>query len=265
MIDYMMRKKVALISILVLWIVALPACAFAWGPLTHMYLGTEVFYLGSLLPAGIYRLIKKFRQDFLYGNLMADTVLAKKYMDDEGHSHSWETGFRLLDSAETDAERAFCYGYLSHLAADTVAHGKFTHGDRGLGHAFKEIRADSAVNPIHWLGAMAISRKVQRRGDDFLGRSIDPVIFTFSTNTTIFKSVVALSFLHTTPGRVLDMVEQGWVPAGSRKKKLAALHQKSLDRIVDVLANGRESRVVAEKDPVARIPKNKLFKALIEA
>ena len=89
LLNYNMRNKLGLIFIVVLWIVALPACAFAWGPLTHMYLGTEVLYLGSLLPAGIYRLIKKFRQDFLYGNLMADTVLAKKYMEDEVHSHSW--------------------------------------------------------------------------------------------------------------------------------------------------------------------------------
>lgn len=256
-----MRKKILLVIVLALGFVALPACAFAWGPLTHMYLGTEVFYLSSLLPAGLYRLIKKYRQDFLYGNLMADTVLAKKYMDEDNHCHSWDTGFKLLDSASTDAERVFCYGYLSHLAADTVAHGEFTAGDRNLGHTFKEMRADSAIDPIHWFNAIAISREVQRRNDRFLDRSIDMVIFSFNTNKMIFKSAVALSLFHTT-GRMVDMIGSGIFSGQPRRELLEDLHRESMARIVDVLINGRDSWVVSE-DPVAQVGHNKMFKAFL--
>jgi len=32
-----------------------------------MYLGNEIYAYGPLIPAGIFALIKKYRQDFLYG------------------------------------------------------------------------------------------------------------------------------------------------------------------------------------------------------
>lgn len=246
----------------VLGIVALPACAFAWGPLTHVYLGTEILYMGAMLPAAIYRIIKKYRQDYLYGNLMADTVLAKKYMDDDNHCHSWETGFKLLELAQKDSERAFCYGYLSHLAADTVAHGKFTRGDHNLGHAFRELRADSTIHHSHWFSAINISREVQRRGDKFLGRTIEPVIFSFNVNARIFKSVIALSLLNST-GRVMNM-QPSWSDKPTHSEMLEPLHQKSLQRIVDVLSNGRDSWVI-DKDPVARIPQNRFLRAFLSA
>ena len=57
----------------------LPSLAFAWGPLTHIYLGSEIVSLGSLLPAGVYALIRKYRHDFLYGNLMADIIIGKNF------------------------------------------------------------------------------------------------------------------------------------------------------------------------------------------
>ena len=58
----------------------IPSHAFAWGPMTHIYLGNEILSCASLLPAGIYSLISKHKQDFLYGNIMADMILGKKYL-----------------------------------------------------------------------------------------------------------------------------------------------------------------------------------------
>ena len=49
-------------------IVLIPSFSFAWGPLTHMYLGSEIFSYAPLIPAGLFALLKKHRQDFLYGN-----------------------------------------------------------------------------------------------------------------------------------------------------------------------------------------------------
>src|SRR5512134_457428 len=112
--------------ILVLSFLLVPAAAFAWGPLTHIYLGNELFSLGALLPAGILEVIRRYRKDFLYGNIMADIIIGKKYLPDDKCSHSWEVGFDLLRAAKTPQQKSFVYGYLSHLAADTVAHHSYT-------------------------------------------------------------------------------------------------------------------------------------------
>jgi len=87
-----------------------PAAAFGWGPLTHIYLGNELFSLSALLPAGILEIIRRYRKDFLYGNIMADIILGKKYLPDEKSSHSWDVGFDLLSAARTAQQKAFVYG-----------------------------------------------------------------------------------------------------------------------------------------------------------
>ena len=43
----------AFIILLVLGFALIPSSGFAWGPLTHMYLGNEIFSYGPLIPAGI--------------------------------------------------------------------------------------------------------------------------------------------------------------------------------------------------------------------
>ena len=66
-------------------ILLVPSWAFAWGPLTHMYLGSEVIALAPAIPAAVYALIRRYKCDFLYGNIMADSVLGKKHLPFERH------------------------------------------------------------------------------------------------------------------------------------------------------------------------------------
>lgn len=82
--------------ILIISFLLIPAVSFAWGPLTHIYLGNELYSLGSLLPAGLYEIIRRYKKDFLYGNLMADIIVGKNYLPDDKNSHSWEVAFELL-------------------------------------------------------------------------------------------------------------------------------------------------------------------------
>lgn len=219
-----------------------PATAFAWGPLGHIYLGSEVFYLCSLLPASIYGLIKKYRQDYLYGNLMADMILGKKYLPVKKNSHSWDVALGLQESARTQSEKAFSLGYMSHLAADTVAHGLYTAGTRNLRHAMLELRADSTIDKSYWFQAVAIDGKVQARNDSFLEHSLERVIFSFKTNKRIFKTAVALSCLNR---------ERTIRP--ERKLLIEGFYEESLDRITDVLRNGSRSEVI-KKDPTGIFP-----------
>jgi hypothetical protein len=236
-------------------VLLIPSDAFAWGPLTHIYLGSEVLYFGALLPSTVFGLIRKYRQDFLYGNLMADTILAKRYLPAKKNSHSWSVAQGMLDSAETSYEKAFCLGYMSHLAADTVAHGTYTAGRRNLEHAYLEFKADSVIGSSYRLQAVAINRRVQARNDSFLEKSLDNVFLSFGANRKIFKGFVALSMLNKTG---FGNQRRGKIIRKGEGADLGVLHRESLDRIVDVLNNGERSEVL-KRNPMDNYKKRRLF------
>jgi hypothetical protein len=245
-------------TILTLLFVLAPATLYAWGPLTHVYLGTEVFYFASLLPAGLYSLLKKHRQDFLYGNIMADMVLAKKYMSQEKHSHNWNAAFDLQRSAGRDSELAFALGYSSHLAADTVAHGDFTFGARNITHALMEAWVDRSLGGKYWLSALSISPSVQRRNDAFL-ESVYPerVFLRHSTNRRIFKGIVALTGLNSKiikPGLTLGL--------SSKYPEIGGLLKESTDRMLDMMRNGYSSEVIG-MNPIADLKPSPVMKHFV--
>lgn len=222
-----------------------PSTALAWGPLTHIYLGSEIYYLGSLLPAGMYALIRKYRNDFLYGNIIADIIVGKKYLSDEKSSHSWDVALSLLSVAKTQQQKAFVYGYLAHLAADTVAHKKLTNGRKNVSHTFLEIKADSLVDKSYWLQAIAIDRKVQIRNDLFLEKSLERFVFSFKTNKRIFKSFVLLSGLH--QKKFNSFIDKNFtINPKFKKDQIKKFHDESLDRMLDILQNGQKSCVLKE-------------------
>ncbi|NTU42134.1 MAG: zinc dependent phospholipase C family protein [Nitrospirales bacterium] len=214
-----------------------PSLALAWGPMTHAYLGSEIFSYAPLIPAGIMTLLRRYRQDFLYGNLMADMVLGKKYLPDEKSSHSWDVGFKLLDQAATGSEKAFVYGYLSHLAADTVAHETLTEDKLDMGHAWVEMKADSMIHKGYWLQSVTISRAVQRRHDRFLEGSLDSYIFSLKTNKRIYKGMVLLSLLNKKRRKGVD------------RDFIKSLHDESIACIIDLFQNGRGASVI-RKSPL---------------
>lgn len=221
------------IVFLILGFTLIPSLSFAWGPLTHMYLGNEVLSCASLIPAGIYSLIRTYRQDFLYGNLMADSIIGKKYLPDDKSSHSWDVGLKLLDHAHDWPEKAFAYGYLCHLAADTVAHGVLTEDAKNMEHAWLELKADSVINKVYWLQSVSFSKAVQRRNDLFMENTLDRYLFSFKTNKRIYKGMVFLSFLNRERKHGID------------REHLARLHDESIARIIDLLQNGTEASVLA--------------------
>jgi hypothetical protein len=225
------------ILLLVSGIIFIPSFAFAWGPMTHMYLGNELLSCASLLPAGIYALLKKHKQDFLYGNIMADMILGKKYLPDDKSSHSWDVGMKLLDQAKTWPERAFAYGYLSHLAADTVAHETLTDELGNVEHTWTELKADSIIDKSYWLQTVTISKAVRKRSDLLLENSLDSYIFSIRTNKRIYKSMVFLMFLNKKRRRGVD------------RALIHDLHEESIARMIDLLKNGTGSEVL-DKSPL---------------
>jgi hypothetical protein len=217
--------------------ILIPSYASAWGPMTHLYLANQIFSYASLLPAAILVLLKAYRQDFLYGNLMADMIIGKKYLPDNQSSHSWEVAFKLLDQAGTKAEKAFMYGYLCHLAADTVAHETIAMDMPDMDHTLAEARADSLINKTYWLQFVTMNRTVKRRNDRFLEGLLDSYIFSLRTNKRIYKGIVLLSLFNKKRRRGIDDIN------------LKVLHDDSLLRMVDLLRKGRKSSVLV-KNPL---------------
>jgi len=219
-----------------------PVAAFAWGPLTHIYLGNELFSLSPLLPAGILEIIRRYRKDFLYGNLMADIIIGKQYLPDHKSSHNWDVAFDLFRASKTDQQKAFVYGYMSHLAADTVAHNVFTLDRKNLGHTVAEMKADCIIDKKYWLQAVAIDRQIQVRNDLFLEHSLDRLVFSFKTNKRIFKGMVFLSVFNRE--RFGNFIDRNLVTSLPDREAIERLHQDSLDKIIDLFQNWKKSEVV---------------------
>ena len=181
---------------LVLW----PSLAHAWTPGTHIFLGESVLANLSQLPVAIADLLRAFPYDFLYGNIAADTSIAKKYAPVGRHCHSWHVGQEILQRAETDALRVFGLGYLSHLAADTVAHNYFVPGQLvvasstiALGHSYWESRFETHLGEQYARTAMDVIRMDHTSADAHLDRILAPTIFSVRTSRRLFRGMVGLT------------------------------------------------------------------------
>lgn len=127
---------------------------WAWGPGVHTVLGLGLLDQVWQMAAGIGAVLRPFPHAFLYGALSADLFVGRSKRKTPGHPHHWKGGFQILQTASSDRERAYAWGFLAHLAADVVAHHLYLprmlalHGDRtGTGHLYWELRADTLVDP----------------------------------------------------------------------------------------------------------------------
>ncbi len=220
----------------------IPTAAFAWGPLTHIYLGNELYSMSPLLPAGLFEIIRRYRKDFLYGNIMADIIVGKKYLPYKKNSHSWDVAFDLMKATETKQQMAFVYGYMSHLAADTVAHNTYIIDKKNFSHSVMEMKADSIINKKYWFQAMAIDKKIQARNDLFLENSLERFIFSFKTNKRILKGMVFLSVFNRE--KIGDFIDRNLITSLPVRKTIEKLQQESTNKIIDLFQNWERSEVV---------------------
>ena len=178
-------------------IVVLPSVAHAWTPGTHIFLGDAVMRSLSLLPGAVADLLRAFPYDFLYGSIAADTSFAKKYAPVGRHCHSWTVGLEIYERAADEPLRAFGLGYLSHLAADAVAHNFFvpkqlavTSSTASLGHSYWESRFETHLGERYSRRARDIIHLDHARSDGLLDRVLSPTIFSTATNRRIFRGMV---------------------------------------------------------------------------
>ena len=219
-----------------------PAPLHAWTPGTHIYLGEAVLGNLSRLPAAVAELIHAFPFDYLYGNIAADSSIAKKYAPVGRHCHSWHVGQEIYDKARTDALRAFGLGYLSHLAADAVAHNYFvprqlvlTSSSTGLGHSYWESRFETPLGDRFSRTAKEVILLDHGPADTHLDGLIAPTIFSVKTNRRLFRGMVHLTESQgwQRAFQVADRRSRWELPTRDVERHLAL----SFDFVMDLLAN----------------------------
>jgi hypothetical protein len=190
------------ILLLTLLLALLPADALAWGVGVHLQVGSHLLNHLHLLPPAVQGLLAAFPHDYLYGCISADITLGKKFTHYLNHCHSWRMGKKILRAARTDPEKACAYGYLAHLAADTVAHSYYvpfkmvrTFNTVLLKHTYWEMRFEADVDPDIWPLARSIARKNFAANDALMRSVLSDTIFSFSTNKRLFNSILLLSRL----------------------------------------------------------------------
>jgi hypothetical protein len=177
-----------------------PTDALAWGGGIHLQLGSQVLADLGMLPGNMAALLAAHPKDFLYGCLAPDITLGKKYTHSLLNCHRWGIGRLLLKEAENDHQKACAYGYLCHLAADTVAHNYYvpykiirSFPTITMKHTYWEMRFELFVEKEIWELASVVCRADRRANDVLLRNVLTTTIFSFGTNRKIFNSIMVLS------------------------------------------------------------------------
>lgn len=183
-------------------VIMFPTDALAWGGGIHLLLGAKVLANPGTLPAGVAALLAAYPRDFLYGCIAADITLGKKFTHYLLNCHRWGIGQKILKNASTDSQRACAYGYLSHLAADAIAHNYYvphkiirSFAAVTMKHAYWEMRFETFVDKDIWDLAREVCRADHQANDKLLRNVLTTTIFSFGTNKRIFNSIMLLSRL----------------------------------------------------------------------
>jgi hypothetical protein len=232
-----------------------PEQLFAYGPATHIFLAEHLLNSLHLLPVALADLLRRHPLSFLYGNVAADISFAKKYVPAGRHSHYWHVGEEILAGARNDRLRAAGFGYLCHLAADTVAHNHYvprqlmlTSSSRSLGHSYWEHRLDVELGEGYTGRAREVVMDYDHSEADNLFDSIlSGTIFSFETNRRLFRGMVRFQdndrWQHVF-GRVL--VHSRWDLKDAEVERYLST---SFDSMVDYLLRRRASYAAA-RDPI---------------
>jgi len=237
------------------WLALVPEPVAAWGPATHVALGEALLGALYLLPPAISRLLERYPLHFLYGSVAADISFAKKYVPEGRHCHSWEVGEEILDAADSERMAAVGYGYLAHLAADTIAHNVFvprqlllTSTTQAVGHTYWEHRMDMHVGEDF----LSLARHIvvdhdHSEADELFDDVLSRTLFSFKTNRRIFRGMIRFQ------GHERWQKVFGQVLANSRfdlpNPLVDRYFERSFEHIVAYL-NDRGASAPGDMDPV---------------
>ena len=235
----------ALFSALIL----IPKSAYAWGGGVHLQIGLNILSNLQQLPPETAILLAAHPLDYLYGCIAADITLGKKFTHYLLNCHRWSVGKKILLSAETSGERACALGYLSHLAADVVAHNYFvpyrimlSFNMTAKKHTYWEMRFETFVKQSAWDHARAVCSADQRANDVMLRNVITPTIFSFGVNKKIFNSIMLLSRLEKWRALMRSLPETSYYAlSGTDKDEYMKMTEEA---VIDFLQHPDESELL---------------------
>ncbi|MFW6054483.1 MAG: zinc dependent phospholipase C family protein [Thermodesulfobacteriota bacterium] len=226
----------------------------AWGPGVHLALGNHLLGNLHLLAGPVAAVIQAYQESFLYGCLSADILVGKGKKLTRTHCHGWQAGLKLLDSVPEDNLKAYAYGYLSHLAADVVAHNYYVpnmlqlgKGKGKISHVYIEMQADR--NICHNKADLKkILAKPQKKADSLLIDILNKPRFIFSFKKRLFRSGLALSRKQAC-SCYLDFMAEKTASDSDYFEYQDEMTKLSFYLIIDCLQN-TENSVVSEFDPM---------------
>lgn len=236
---------------------AFPDQAFAWGPGVHMVTGNWILQNLTALPEVVANSLAGYPGLFLQGCLSADIFIGKGCVAKKGHSHNWESGFALLSKAGSARSRAYAYGYLAHLGADTVAHNIFVPsllpiapGNGRMAHVYLEMQADRLVT---WdsKDALGVFReRSSKKTLRLLQKTLrgNPVKFRLQSGVYQGSIAVGGTALWRESLRTVDRL----FPDHVRSSSLNAMLRVATRAAVDVLRLGEASAVLG-LDPIGEV------------
>lgn len=130
--------------------------ACAWGLFTHAYFAQLLLWGIPITDKRFRHAIKKFPELLLAGACLPDLAMFGKRAGTTAFevTHRWESAKHLLDTAQTDEERAMALGYCSHLFVDIIAHNHFVPAHEKMWgefhlvtHAICEWAMDAYISP----------------------------------------------------------------------------------------------------------------------
>ena len=233
-----------------------PGDALAWGPGVHTAAARFVLANLDLLPTAVSALIAQFPHTYLYGCLSADFFIGKGTKIRPGHSHNWESAIRLAEAADTPQLMVHALGYMSHLAADVVAHNYYVPGvlartalPGNMTHVYVEMQADSRLTGGHGLKGR-LARSSQRIVDRCLVEVLEKNSFSYFCRKRMFRESVKLARLRTW-NRSLRFAQRV-LPLPDDRQHLESMFGLSLRAVLDVLQSPRTT-VLQAFDPIGSV------------
>lgn len=183
-----------------------PENVFAWGPGVHTAIALSSLDAASQMLPTIGRIISAYPIEYLYGSLSADFFIGKSKKKKSGAPHNWEGGFKFLGDASEDREMSYAFGFLSHLAADVIAHNYFIPnlmsaypGKGKMGHLFWEIKSDYTIGTVYTSIANGVLNMDHQVCDDLLQLLGGKKRNRLKTKKRVFTQTVKFSdYLYTT-------------------------------------------------------------------
>lgn len=230
-----------------------PSDVLAWGPGVHMAIGNHVLTNLHLVAPAVAAALTLHPEQFLYGCLSADIFIGKGSSFTPTHSHNWDTGRALLRQADTPAAQAYAYGYLSHLAADVIAHNYlvpnmlgYSAGRGKFAHTYVEMMADLQVE---WPRKQAsrIFRIPNPEADDSLVRTVGQKRLPFTIKKRIFRQ--SLQLVEERSYKRSLRAFKGILPFARKEAFITEAISYARKLVMDLLQNPQRSPVL-ECDPI---------------